>query len=66
VTPEEIEALLRRAQAREEGGVVIRSFIAAYDSPYANCPEEIQEGDRAGYIGDETEASCWDCCEKAR
>lgn len=64
MTPEEIEALMRKAHPQEE--VVVRDFIAAYDSLCATCPDQIWEGDKAGYIEDDTEASCWECCEQAK
>lgn len=64
MTPEEIEALMRKAQPPEE--VVVRDFIALYDSPCATCPDQIWEGDRAGYIGDDDEASCGECCQQAK
>jgi hypothetical protein len=63
VTPEEIEALMRKAQPEEK--VVIRDFVASYQST-CDCGAEIIEGDKAGYIEDDTEASCWDCCEQAQ
>jgi hypothetical protein len=63
VSPEEIEALMRKAQADE---VVIRNFIASYDSTCTTCWDEISAGDEAGYIDDDTEASCWDCCQQAK
>ena len=64
MSPEEIEAMMRRAQAADE--VVVRDFIAAYDSPCVTCLGDVLEGERAGYIGDDTQASCWDCCQKAK
>lgn len=64
MTPEEIEALMRGAQPEEE--VVVRDFIASYESTCATCWEEILPGDKAGYIDGDTESSCWDCCEKSK
>jgi hypothetical protein len=64
VTPEEIEAMMRKAQAQDE--VVIRDFEATYESTCTTCWEEIFPGDKAGYIDGDTEASCWDCCMKAK
>lgn len=64
MTPEEIEALLRGVQEPEEG-VVVRDFIASYESVCTTCLADILPGDKAGYIDGDTEASCWDCCEQA-
>lgn len=63
MTPEQIEALMRAAQASKE--MVVRDFIASYEST-CDCGEGILPGDKAGYIEDDTEASCWDCCQRAR
>ncbi len=63
MTPEEIEALMRRAQKAEP--VVIRDFEADYESE-CGCGEMILPGDRAGYIDGDDVASCWDCCGDAR
>lgn len=48
---------MRRAQ-REE--TPVRTFEADYESE-CPCGEMILPGDKAGYIGDDTQASCWDC-----
>lgn len=45
------------------GGV--RRFIAAYDSECETCGGDIGPGDDAGYIEDDTRASCVDCCDEA-
>lgn len=44
---------------------VVRTFIAAYESR-CPCGTLIMEGDRAGYIEDDDEASCQDCCGMAQ
>lgn len=64
MTPEEIERMLRGANPVDE--VVIRDFVASYESECVSCGEEICEGDEAGYIGDDNQASCWDCCQQAK
>jgi hypothetical protein len=64
VTPEEIEALMRAAHPQEE--VVVRDFIATYESTCHTCWEEIAPGDKAGYIDGDNEASCWECCKQAK
>lgn len=37
-------------------------FDAGYDSECVTCGDSILEGDRAGYIGTDTTASCKACC----
>lgn len=64
MTPEQIEALMRKAHPVDE--VVIRDFIAEYKSECHTCWEDILPGDQAGYIGDDNEASCWECCQQAK
>ena len=61
MTPEEIEALMRK----ESEDVVVRYFEASYESE-CPCGEPIFPGDKAGYIGNDDQASCWDCVEDAR
>jgi hypothetical protein len=43
---------------------VVRDFTAAYEST-CPCGALIMEGDSAGYIGDDDEASCAACCLSA-
>jgi hypothetical protein len=62
VSPEEIEAMMRKAQ--QATPVVIRSFTADYEST-CSCGEVILPGDEAGYIDGDTVASCSDCCDDA-
>jgi hypothetical protein len=45
----------------DDDGPRVRTFIAAYESDCANCGHRIFEGEEAGYIGDDTEASCARC-----
>lgn len=63
MSPEEIEAMMRRAQAKEP--VPVRTFEADYESE-CPCGEMILPGDKAGYIDGDNEASCWDCVTDAR
>ena len=56
--------MLRKGQAEEK--VVVRDFTASYDSECSTCWGEILTGDKAGYIDGDTQASCWDCCEKSQ
>jgi len=56
--PEEIEAMMRRAQHEEP--TPVRTFEADYESE-CPCGEMILAGDKAGYIGGDSVASCWDC-----
>lgn len=44
----------------EGDSVVVRTFTASYEST-CPCGALIVEGDEAGYIGDDDEASCVDC-----
>lgn len=44
---------------------VVRRFTAAYESECETCGFEIEPGDEAGFIGDDTRASCDDCCSEA-
>ncbi len=64
MTPEEIEALMRGAQP--EDGEIVRSFVAAYESQCLTCSETIEPGDHAGYVGDDDQASCSECCDRAK
>jgi hypothetical protein len=42
----------------------VRWFVATYTS-HCECGEIICPGDRAGYIDEDTEASCAECCQHA-
>lgn len=64
MTPEEIEAMLRGAHPQDE--VVIRDFVASYESSCAECGIDIEPGDKAGYIDGDDEACCWGCCLVAK
>lgn len=44
----------------EGDAVVVRTFMASYEST-CPCGALIVEGDSAGYIGDDDEASCSAC-----
>lgn len=55
--PVDFEALLRTEGARE----AVRTFTASYESDCATCGDRILEGDPAGYIGSDDQASCGDC-----
>ncbi|MGW6790009.1 hypothetical protein [Streptomyces chartreusis] len=44
---------------------VVRRFTAAYESECETCGGDIFEGDEAGYIGEDTRASCDECCDGA-
>lgn len=48
----------------EGDAAVIRTFTAAYEST-CPCGAQILEGDEAGYIDDDDEASCPACCLSA-
>ena len=50
----------------QPGGVVIRTFVAAYESDCIGCGDLIMEGDEAGYVGTDDTASCADCIKEAR
>lgn len=41
--------------------VVVRTFTAAYQSDCPGCGGLILEGDEAGYIDDDDQASCGAC-----
>lgn len=43
----------------------IRWFVADYVSDCVSCGVLLVPGDRGGYIGDDDEASCEDCCQTA-
>lgn len=64
MTPEEIEAMMRKAHPVEE--VVIRDFVASYNSNCDDCGRGIDPGDKAGYIDGSDEASCWGCCMEVK
>ncbi|MCX4912846.1 hypothetical protein [Streptomyces sp. NBC_00687] len=59
-------APFKRPDAPESPPVTggVRRFIAAYDSD-CECGNEIGPGDDAGYIDDDDQASCPDCCDEA-
>lgn len=57
-------SLFTRPDAPEHPPGGVRRFTAAYTSA-CDCGLDIEPGDHAGYIDDDTEASCPDCCDSA-
>jgi hypothetical protein len=61
MSDEEAEALLRGG---EDDGPRIATFIAEYQSDCFECGGLIVPGDEAGYVEDDTEATCPECLDK--
>lgn len=47
---------------RDGKGISVRWFVASYDSNCSECGTLLREGELGGYIGDDDEASCENCC----
>jgi hypothetical protein len=66
LSDEELEVLFTsESEDLADADTIVRWFTATYRSECSDCSETISPDDRAGYIDDDTEASCQECCDQA-